>query len=126
MFDKVVRFRRRLGKRRLAPILAAMDDRRDRGAEPGMRVLRRFLPYLWPADAPGLRLRVVIASLFVLLSIGVTTLVMPLAFGAAVNRMTAGMEPLAAIAIALVCAYAAARFAGVLFDNMRNGLFERV
>jgi ATP-binding cassette subfamily B protein len=102
------------------------DEARKERAEPGLSVLRRFLPYLWPADAPGLRLRVVLASLMVLVSILVTTLVMPLAFGAAVNRMTAGMEPLAAIAIGLVSAYAAARFAGVLFDNMRNGLFERV
>ena len=36
------------------------------------------------------------------------------------------MEPAAAIAIALVVAYAGARFAGVLFDNLRNGIFERV
>ncbi|MGQ0661435.1 ABCB family ABC transporter ATP-binding protein/permease [Sphingosinicella sp.] len=102
------------------------DERTIRGAEPGLSVLRRFLPYLWPADAPGLRLRVVLASLLVLVSILVTTLIMPLAFGEAVNRMTAGMEPLAQVAIGLVCAYAAARFAGVLFDNLRNGLFERV
>ena len=97
-----------------------------RGKEPGLTVLRRFLPYLWPADAPGLRLRVVLASLLVLISILVTTLIMPLAFGAAVNRMTAGMEAGVAIAIALVTAYAAARFGGVLFDNLRNGVFERV
>ena len=51
---------------------------------------------------------------------------MPLAYGAAINRMTAGMEPAAAIAIALVAAYAGARFGGVLFDNLRNGIFERV
>ena len=36
------------------------------------------------------------------------------------------MEPAAAIAIALVAAYAAARFGGVLFDNLRNAIFERV
>lgn len=96
------------------------------GKEPGLRVLRRFLPYLWPAGEPGLRLRVVLASLMVLVSIGVTTLIMPLAFGAVVDRMTAGMAAAAQIAIALVAAYAGARFAGVLFDNLRNGIFERV
>jgi ATP-binding cassette subfamily B protein len=97
-----------------------------RRAEPGVAVLRRFLPYLWPAGAPALKLRVLVSLSLVLVSIGVTTLVMPLAFGAAVNRMTAGMEPGVAIAIALVTAYAAARFGGVLFDNLRNGIFERV
>ena len=95
-------------------------------AEPGLQVLRRFLPYLWPAGEPTLKARVLLSLALVLVSIGVTTLVMPLAFGAAVNRMTAGMEPGVAIAIALVVAYAAARFGGVLFDNLRNGIFERV
>jgi len=95
-------------------------------SEPGLAVLRRFLPYLWPAGEPALKARVLLSLSLVLVSILVTTLVMPLAFGAAVNRMTAGMEPGVAIAIALVVAYAAARFGGVLFDNLRNGVFERV
>ena len=45
---------------------------------------------------------------------------------AAIDRMTAGREPEAAIAIALVAAYAGARLGGVLFDNGRNAIFERV
>jgi len=53
-------------------------------------------------------------------------LIMPLAFGAVVDRMTTGLAAAAQIAIALVAAYAGARFAGVLFDNLRNGIFERV
>ncbi|WP_395612424.1 ABCB family ABC transporter ATP-binding protein/permease [Allosphingosinicella sp.] len=97
-----------------------------RRAEPGLKVLRRFLPYLWPAGEPALKARVLLSLSLVLVSICVTTLVMPLAFGAAVNRMTAGMEPGVAIAIGLVVAYAGARFGGVLFDNLRNGIFERV
>jgi len=98
----------------------------EKGKEPGFTALRRFLPYLWPAGEPGLKARVVLSLLLVVISILVTTLVMPLAYGAAINRMTAGMEPAAGIAIALVAAYAGARFGGVLFDNLRNGIFERV
>src|SRR3954470_20091101 len=97
-----------------------------RSAEPGFAALRRFLPYLWPSGEPRLKVRFMLSLLLVLVSILITTLVMPLAYGAAINRMTAGMEPAAAIAIALVVAYAAARFTGVLFDNLRNGIFERV
>ena len=97
-----------------------------KATEPGLNVLGRFLPYLWPAGDPALRLRVVVSLLLVLVSIGITTLVMPLAFGAAIDRMTIGMEPAVAIAIALVAAYAGARFGGVLFDNLRNSVFERV
>ncbi len=94
--------------------------------EPGWSALRRFLPYLWPAGEPGLRLRVVLSFTLVLLSIGLTTYVMPKALGAAVDRLTAGMEASYVIAIALVCAYAGARFGGVLLDNLRNGIFETV
>ena len=94
--------------------------------QPGWSALRRFLPYLWPAGETALKARVLGSLLLVLISILITTLVMPLAFGAAVDRMTVGMTGGAAIAIALVVAYAAARFGGVLFDNLRNAIFERV
>jgi ABC-type transport system involved in Fe-S cluster assembly fused permease/ATPase subunit len=106
--------------------MAEDEDERVIRAEPGFGALRRFLPYLWPKGEPALRARVALSLLLVLVSILVTSLVMPLAYGAAIDRMTAGMEPAVSIAIALVAAYAGARFGGVLFDNMRNGLFERV
>ncbi|WP_136163057.1 ABCB family ABC transporter ATP-binding protein/permease [Sphingomonas flavalba] len=86
---------------------------------------RRFLPYLWPADDTGLRVRVVAALLLVLVA-KATTLSMPFAYKAAIDRMAPGLEPGVAIAVALVVAYAGARFAGVLFDNLRNAVFERV
>jgi len=93
--------------------------------EAGFGSLRRFAPYLWPADAPAMRLRVVVALILVLGSKGIT-LLMPFAYKGAIDRMTAGMQPAVALAIALVVAYAAARFGGVLFDNLRNAIFERV
>jgi ATP-binding cassette subfamily B protein len=102
------------------------EDGKTAAREPGFGALRRFLPYLWPAGEPALKARVLVSLFLVIVSIGITTLVMPLAYGAAVNRMTAGMEPAYRIAIALIAAYAGARFGGVLFDNMRNGIFERV
>ncbi len=87
--------------------------------------LRRFLPYLWPRDNAGQRWRIVIAALFVLASKAVQ-LSMGFIYAAAINRMQPGMEPAVALAIGLVTAYAGARFAGVLFDNLRNTVFERV
>lgn len=97
----------------------------DAPAPPLWATLRRFLPYLWPADAPALRARVVIAMLLVLASKAVT-LVMPFAYKGVIDRMAPGMESGAILAVALVCAYAGARFGGVLFDNLRNVTFERV
>ena len=87
--------------------------------------LRRFLPYLWPRDDRSLRLRVVGALVLVLLGKAVTL------FGAypykwAVDRMSAGEHQAAGLVMALVAGYAAARFGGVVFDNVRNTVFERV
>jgi ATP-binding cassette subfamily B protein len=92
----------------------------------GYKVLLRFLPYLWPAGRPGLKLRVAMSFLMVIASICLTTLVMPRALGMAVDRMTAGQAGAASVVMALVAAYAAARFGGVLLDNLRNGIFETV
>jgi ATP-binding cassette, subfamily B, heavy metal transporter len=85
----------------------------------------RFLPYLWPKDQPALRLRIVIALLLVLVSKGVQ-LSMGFVYGAAIDRMQPGMQDGVWLAIGLVAAYAGARFGGVLFDNLRNTVFERV
>ncbi len=88
-------------------------------------VMRRFIPYLWPKDMPGLRLRIVIALTLVLVSKGVQ-ISMGFLYGAAIDRMKPGLQAGVSLAIALVVAYAGARFAGVLFDNLRNVVFERV
>src|SRR5688572_17083116 len=87
--------------------------------------LRRFLPYLWPKGEGRLKARVIAAVVLVFIA-KAATLTMPFAYKAAIDRMAAGMEPAVGIAVALVVAYAAARFGGVLFDNLRNAIFERV
>ncbi len=91
--------------------------------------LRRFLPYLWPRDNPGLKLRIVAAMALVLAAKGVT-LALPFAYKGAVDAMSgsgagaidAGLN----VALALVAAYALGRFTAVAFDNLRNIAFERV
>jgi ABC-type transport system involved in Fe-S cluster assembly fused permease/ATPase subunit len=52
-------------------------------------------------------------------------LLMPFAYKAVVDRMSGPREGFAVVA-ALVAGYASARFAGVLSDNLRNALFEKV
>ncbi|MFD1613388.1 ABCB family ABC transporter ATP-binding protein/permease [Sphingomonas tabacisoli] len=88
-------------------------------------VFRRFVPYLWPEHEPAIRRRVVLALALVLVA-KATTLLMPFAYKAAIDRMAPGLQPGVSLAVALVVAYAAARFGGVLFDNVRNTVFERV
>lgn len=99
---------------------------RPSGAEPpAWATLKRFLPYLWPAHAPHLRLRIVLAGLIVLVSKAVQ-ISLGFLFGAAIDAMAPGMEPGVALAIGLVLAYAGARFGAVVFDNLRNVVFETV
>jgi ATP-binding cassette subfamily B protein len=93
----------------------------------GWNTLRRFLPYLWPSDQPGLRLRIVVACTLILITKAIT-LALPYAYKRAVDVMTRPhLAPDAAnVALVFITAYALGRFAGVAFDNLRNIVFERV
>ncbi|MBZ6377959.1 MULTISPECIES: ABCB family ABC transporter ATP-binding protein/permease [Pacificimonas] len=91
------------------------------------QLLLRFLPYLWPADRPDLRRRIVGAMAFVLAS-KAAVLLMPFAYKAAVDAMSAEgpVSDALMVGLAMVAAYAGARLGGTLFDNLRNAVFERV
>lgn len=93
---------------------------------PMLATLRRFLPYLWPADAPGLKVRIVAALLLVVASKLVQVYGAPFALQGAIDTMAAGSRDALWLVVALVAGYAAARFGGTLFDNLRNVVFERV
>ena len=95
-------------------------------SQPAMRqTLARFLPYLWPADRPDLKRRICGAMVMVLLG-KAAVLSMPFAYKAAVDRMTIDGTTMALTAMIAVLAYGAARLGSVLFDNLRNVVFERV
>jgi ATP-binding cassette subfamily B protein len=81
---------------------------------------------LWPKGEVELKARVIGAVLLVLAGKG-AVLVMPFAYKAVIDRMSnAGTAAAFAVVAALVLAYAGARFAGVLSDNLRNAVFEKV
>jgi ABC-type transport system involved in Fe-S cluster assembly fused permease/ATPase subunit len=102
-----------------APLTTAADPPRGSFA-----VLWRFLPMLWPKGQAELKARVVAAFLLVLAGKGVL-LLMPFAYKAVVDAMS-GDKALWTAALMLVLAYAAARLGGVLSDNLRNAVFEKV
>src|SRR6187401_3840962 len=91
----------------------------------GWPTVRRFLPYLWPKDRPELRWRIAWAGLFVIIAKGVV-LTLTFAYAGAVDAMSKDGDQALWVALALVLGYAAGRFATVLFDNVRNIIFERV
>lgn len=105
------------------PIPTTIDASAKREAD--FATLKKFLPYLWPEGRPDLKARIAFALLLVLASKGVQ-ISMSFLYGAAIDRMKPGLEAGAVLAMALVASYALARFGGVLFDNLRNFVFEKV
>ena len=95
----------------------------------GWGTLRRFIPYLWPRDNMALRWRIVGAVLLIIAA-KATLLLLPFAYKRAVDAMGgkgfSEAGPALTVAFAFVMAYALGRFASVLFDNLRNVVFERV
>jgi ATP-binding cassette subfamily B protein len=90
----------------------------------GFAALWRFLPMLWPKGEAELKARVIAASVLVLAG-KAATLLMPFAYKAVIDRMSNHTAAVGVVA-GLVAAYATARFAGVLSDNLRNAIFEKV
>jgi len=107
--------------------MAGTNDTTEQGRRDpeGWHTVRRFLPYLWPKGRPDLRWRIGLAALFVLFA-KLVVLALPFAYAEAVDTMAADGDPAVWLAMALVVAYAAGRFATVAFDNVRNMIFERV
>src|SRR3954467_6190519 len=100
---------------------AAQDLQKPTG---GFGALWRFLPMLWPKDEAELKLRVVVAVVLVLAG-KAAVLLMPFAYKAVIDGMSSHRGAFG-VAAGLVAGYATARFAGVLSDNLRNALFEKV
>ena len=90
----------------------------------GLQTILRFLPLLWPKGETELKTRVVVALLLVLAgkAVGLTV---PYALKWVVDAMS-GPKTAPTLVLALVAAYAAARFGTVLADNLRNAVFEKV
>ncbi len=88
-------------------------------------LLRRFAAYLWPVDAPAIRMRIILCVGLVIAS-KAATLLMPFAYKGIIDGMAGRVAEAMLVIVGLVIAYAGARFGGVLFDNLRNAIFERV
>ncbi|SEK67887.1 ATP-binding cassette, subfamily B [Sphingomonas palmae] len=97
---------------------------------PLLPTIRRFLPDLWPSDAPGMKLRVAGALLLVIASKLVQVYGAPFALQGAIDGMAGSSGGIArtpvSLVVLLILGYAAARFGSTLFDNLRNTVFERV
>ncbi|HTK71160.1 MAG TPA: ABC transporter ATP-binding protein/permease [Croceibacterium sp.] len=106
--------------------MSETPEGQEKQADPAdWATVRRFLPYLWPAGRRDLRGRILGSAVFVVLA-KIVVLALPLAYGKAIDTMAAKGSGAFSLALGLVLAYAAGRFATVVFDNVRNIIFERV
>ncbi|MEX0317286.1 MAG: ABC transporter ATP-binding protein/permease [Ruegeria sp.] len=111
--------------RRLTPMhsddMPHLDERRS-----GWRTIRKVAPYLWPADEPWVKRRVVLAMGLLVLAklIAVYT---PILYKGAVDGLAGeGVPPLALGAVGLTVAYGVARMMTVGFQQLRDAAFAPV
>src|SRR3954454_1976705 len=103
-----------------------MAEETEAQAKPngGFAALWRFLPMLWPKGQAELKARVIAAVVLVLAG-KAATLLMPFAYKAVIDGMSSHRVAFGMV-VGLVAGYATARFGGVLSDNLRNAVFEKV
>jgi len=108
---------------------AADAAERTRERRSNGRVIRRVAPYLWPPGQPGIKARVVLSLIFLLVArlVSVGT---PFLYKAAVDSLggqTRGDGWLLAVgAIGLTVAYGMARLGSIGFNELRDAIFVRV
>ncbi len=93
---------------------------------PSFRPLWKLLPYLWPKGRWGLRVRVVLAMLCLVLANVALTLTPPL-FGDAVDALSKKPANIAlGAALGLIVGYALSRIMNQVFAQLRDGIFAKV
>jgi ATP-binding cassette subfamily B protein len=107
----------------------AVETEAARERRSGWRTIRKVSPYLWPADRPWVKNRVIAALVFLLLAklVGVGT---PFVYKAAVDVLTGEAASPAWLlgmgAVGITVAYGVARAANVGFQQLRDAVFARV
>jgi ATP-binding cassette subfamily B protein len=90
-----------------------------------LKALAMLGPYLWPKGALELRVRVVL-SILALLASNIATLLIPIAYGKAVDALSGKQAPLVVIPMGLIIAYGMARLLTQAFNEARNAIFQKV
>jgi len=92
-----------------------------------LQTITSLLPYLWPANNTGARIRVVIALAFMVLA-KVATVYVPMIYGRIIDALAPHDTPMAAYAIPmmLILAYGLVRVASAAFGELRDAVFASV
>jgi ABC-type transport system involved in Fe-S cluster assembly fused permease/ATPase subunit len=89
-----------------------------------LRALKSLTPYLWPHDSFGLRVRVVLALVF-LLAGKLVNICVPFLYKQAVDALSPA-KVVIAVPVALIIAYGLARVTSQGFNELRNAIFAKV
>ncbi|MCG7622442.1 ABCB family ABC transporter ATP-binding protein/permease [Epibacterium sp. Ofav1-8] len=92
----------------------------------GLRTLRKVWPYIWPQEAPSVRVRVVLAIAVLVAAKGIAVAT-PMLYKGAVDALAGeGVPVLALGAIGLTIAYGMARVMNTGFQQLRDAVFAPV
>jgi len=97
----------------------------NQSRHPSFSTLIRLWPYLWPRNLIHIRLRVIIASVALVLG-KAATMLMPLFFKEAINNLSMGIHKGILLPMVMIAAYALARLASTLFSEIRDATFAAV
>ena len=103
---------------------AGFDPASESDSEAHFQTLKSLLPYVWPKDRPGLRLRVLI-SLALLAGAKVVTVYTPFLLKGAVDALTT-TTALIAVPVGFIAAYGLARILSQGFAEIRDWVFAKV
>lgn len=91
----------------------------------GLATIRTLLPYLWPPGHPGLKARVVLAVLSLIIAKAAVVYV-PILYKQAIDALGQGTPGALVVPVGLILAYGAARVLSLLFSELRDAIFARV
>lgn len=104
------------------------DATREREGDRSFQTLKTLLPYIWPAERPDLKWRVV-AAMICLIAAKTVNVSVPFFLKGAIDKLglvVQGDHTVLAAALGLTVAYAAARIGQQAFAEFRDFIFARV
>ncbi len=89
------------------------------------RTLKTTLPFVWPKDDSGIRVRVLLA-LGALVGAKITNVYIPIIYRDVVDELGGTISEIVALPLGLILGYGGARILAVAFEQLREALFARV
>jgi len=95
------------------------------GPRNDLQTIRSMLPYIWPANAVALRVRVVIAMVLLVLA-KIANVTVPVFYKQAVDALSTPGTALIAVPVGLLVGYGLVRVLSQAFGELRDAVFTRV